>query len=68
MDSVFVVDPKSRKDIVGLEGEVTKAFNLSGACVFRDRCQYAKVLCHRQSPQLVEASPGEFVACHFLLR
>lgn len=44
MDSLFVADPKSRKNIVCLEGEVTKAFNLSGGCVFQDRCQYAKAM------------------------
>ena len=34
------------------------------SCNFCNRCAYAKDICHKEVPPLVEVEPGHFVACH----
>ena len=67
MDSVFVADPGVKKTIPALEGEVPSLFDLPRGCAFENRCKYARPLCKKQSPELVESHTGKFVACHFPL-
>jgi peptide/nickel transport system ATP-binding protein len=33
-------------------------------CIFIDKCPRHKLVCHVESPELVEISPGHLVACH----
>ena len=63
MDSTFEPDPKLRRAIVPLKGEVPSPFDLPPGCAFADRCPQASALCRAQVPELVNYS-GHAVACH----
>ena len=66
-DSVFVADPRARKDTVAIEGEVSSPFNLPPGCVFEKRCQRAQAKCRQEQPPLAEIAKQECVACYFPL-
>ena len=66
-DSVFVADPKARKDTAAIEGEVSSPFNLPPGCVFESRCPRARKRCREMQPPLTEVHKGEYVACYFPL-
>lgn len=63
MDSTFAPDPKSRRLIAPLEGEVPSPFDLPPGCAFVDRCPQATELCRRETPTLSTAT-GHATACH----
>jgi oligopeptide/dipeptide ABC transporter ATP-binding protein len=63
MDSTFEPDPKLRRTIAPLEGEVPSPFNLPPGCAFADRCPQATALCRTETPAL-DARGGHPVACH----
>lgn len=63
MDSTFEPDPKLRRTIAPLEGEVPSPFDLPPGCTFADRCPQATALCRSETPELA-ARGGHFVACH----
>lgn len=67
MDSVYVADPLAETRTPRIKGEVPSPFNLPKGCGFANRCEYARDICRTTSPELLEAGPGEFVACHFPL-
>jgi oligopeptide/dipeptide ABC transporter ATP-binding protein len=66
-DSVFVADPKMRKDTVAIEGEVPSPFNLPPGCVFEKRCPNTQAKCREMQPPLTEVADSEFLACYFPL-
>ena len=63
MDSTFEPDPKLRRAIVPLTGEVPSPFDLPPGCAFADRCPQASALCRAEVPELVDHG-GHAVACH----
>jgi len=63
MDSTFDTDPKHRRVIEPLSGEVPSPFDLPPGCAFADRCVYATDICRTEIPAL-SASGGHPVACH----
>lgn len=63
MDSTFEPDPKKRRLIAPLEGEVPSPFDLPPGCAFADRCPHATEICRTQTPELT-AVGGHAVACH----
>mgnify|MGYP001801626439 CR=1 FL=1 len=63
MESTFEPDPKKRRLIAPLEGEVPSPFALPPGCAFADRCPQASALCRRETPTL-SADNGHAVACH----
>jgi oligopeptide/dipeptide ABC transporter ATP-binding protein len=63
MDSTFAPDPKQRRIIAPLEGEVPSPFDLPPGCAFADRCAHATDICHSQTPVLTTGD-GHPVACH----
>lgn len=54
---------RNRKKRIVLKGEITSPINLPECCHFADRCPYASKECFNTVPQLVEYTPGHFVAC-----
>lgn len=64
MDSHFVPDPKHRKAVTLLVGEIPSPFNLPPGCAFAERCPAASPLCQRERPLLSEHATGHLVACH----
>lgn len=63
MDSTFAPDPKQRRIIAPLEGEVPSPFDLPSGCAFADRCAHATDICRSQTPVLTTGD-GHPVACH----
>lgn len=57
-------DEEEGKARVHLEGEVPSPINPPDGCRFKGRCKYAKEICGKEMPELIEAEPGHFVACH----
>ena len=47
--------------------ELPSNINLPPGCRFCQRCPRARARCSEEMPDLVEASPGHFVACHYPL-
>ncbi|KLN59061.1 peptide ABC transporter ATP-binding protein [Kiloniella spongiae] len=63
MDSTFTPDPKQRRVIAPLEGEVPSPFNLPPGCAFADRCPYTTAICRTETPILTSGTTHP-VACH----
>ncbi|PCI88490.1 MAG: peptide ABC transporter ATP-binding protein [Hyphomicrobiales bacterium] len=63
MNSTFVPDPKQRRVIRPLEGEVPSPFDLKPGCAFADRCPQVNEICRTETPELSKHS-GHLVACH----
>lgn len=57
------IGPKA--DRILLRGEISSPINLPDECRFSPRCNYACEGCKACDPQLVEFTPGHFVACHY---
>lgn len=47
-----------------LKGEITSPINPKPGCRFASRCSFATDICTSQNPELIEAMPEHFVACH----
>jgi oligopeptide transport system ATP-binding protein len=59
------LDPDSRMRALILSGEVPSALSPPSGCRFHPRCALRKDHCVDQETELVEISPGHFVACHY---
>lgn len=53
----------TRKRIL-LKGEITSPIGLPKGCRFAPRCEKCCENCTQAEPELVEVTPGHFVACH----
>ncbi len=63
LDSTFEPDPKKRRRIEPLTGEVPSPFDLGPGCAFAARCAKASARCQTELPALA-ATGGHAVACH----
>jgi len=52
-----------RVDLEVLPGEVPSPANPPSGCIFHPRCKYAKDVCSKEVPPLVESSGLEPVSC-----
>ena len=48
-----------------LKGEISSPIDPPDECRFAKRCIYACDGCRKKTPELVEVSPGHFVACPY---
>ena len=58
-------DPRLKMERIILSGDVASPANPPSGCYFHPRCQYAKEICKKESPQLKETNPEHQVSCHF---
>ncbi|RLF24597.1 MAG: oligopeptide ABC transporter ATP-binding protein [Thermoprotei archaeon] len=64
ISNVPIPDPTlSRKKIV-IRGEVPSPVNPPPGCRFHPRCPYAREICRREEPKILEIEKGHYVACH----
>jgi len=63
--SAPIPDPKERKGIAVLQGDVPSPIDIPSGCRFRTRCPYATERCSREVPRLREVDPGQYVECHY---
>lgn len=59
-----IPDPKARRSLTRLQGEIPSAASPPSGCHFHVRCPYATGLCQEKSPALRSAGTGRTVACH----
>jgi oligopeptide/dipeptide ABC transporter ATP-binding protein len=64
LDAVPVPDPALRREKAVLSGEVPSPMRPPPGCRFHTRCPLAEARCRVETPAMVEARPGHFVACH----
>lgn len=64
LDSTFEPDPKRRRHISPLAGEVPSPFDLGPGCAFASRCPLASERCWIETPVLSDNGDGHAVACH----
>jgi len=61
--SVPVADPKAKRLIPLIDGDVPSPINPPSGCAFHTRCHYAMERCRIETPQLLEVAGRHQVAC-----
>jgi len=58
-------NPENRLKIreIPIRGEVPSAAEIPSGCRFHPRCPYAKDICIKNEPPLIEVEPDHYVAC-----
>lgn len=64
LSAIPVPSLEKRRQRIILCGEITSPINPPAGCRFAPRCPYVTERCTAQTPELYEAAPGHFVACH----
>jgi oligopeptide/dipeptide ABC transporter ATP-binding protein len=64
-DSYPVPDPRARRALTKIVGEVPSPTNPPPGCAFHPRCARAESLCSIELPQLGTLETGHSCACHF---
>ncbi len=59
-----VSNPRQRKERDIVKGEPPSLLNIPEGCSFHSRCPFAKDICRKESPKLIEVSKGHQVSCH----
>ncbi len=59
-----IPDPRYKKPLKPLRGNVPSLLNPPKGCRFHPRCDYAKPICKEKKPQLISYSENHAVACH----
>jgi oligopeptide/dipeptide ABC transporter ATP-binding protein len=65
LQSAFPELGGEEQELISIPGSLPHGPQHSGGCMFADRCPFARPVCRRQAPALVEIGPGHFAACHF---
>jgi len=65
ISAVPIPDPKIKKDVILLPGEVPSAINPPKGCRFHPRCIYATDKCKQEKPLLDEVHMEHYAACHY---
>ncbi|RLF88282.1 oligopeptide ABC transporter ATP-binding protein, partial [Thermococci archaeon] len=67
LSAIPVPDPELAKELkakrMKVEGEPPSPINPPSGCRFHPRCPFAKDICKKQEPPLMEAEKDHYVAC-----
>ncbi len=63
LDSIPRIDI-SKKRLRTIPGRVPELIDPPKGCRFHPRCSYAKEICSKQRPELIEINPGHYVSCY----
>jgi oligopeptide/dipeptide ABC transporter ATP-binding protein len=63
LTAIPIPDPKKKRQVITLKGEVPSLLNPPPGCRFHERCSDCKSSCRETDPQLEEVSKNHFVAC-----
>ena len=55
---------EKKEELKYIKGSVPNLIYPPSGCRFHPRCEYAKDICKKEKPKLIEIEPGHFVACH----
>ncbi|MEA2022104.1 MAG: dipeptide ABC transporter ATP-binding protein [Candidatus Caldatribacteriota bacterium] len=66
LSAVPIPDPTLKRQRIVLEGDVPSPFNPPKGCRFHPRCSYAKPICKKEEPELIDIGKGHYVACHLV--
>ena len=65
LKSIPLPDPRRRRKMIPLQGELPNAAALPRGCAFHPRCPNASNLCHEQEPLILpQEKRGQQAACH----
>lgn len=67
LSAIPTTDVKEKVEIKILEGDIPSPIFPPSGCKFHTRCKFAQEKCKEDQPELIELTPGHFVACHFPL-
>ena len=63
--AIPIPDPKKRKELSVIQGEIPSNVNIPSGCKFHPRCPFAKDICKQKEPAYREIQKNHFVRCHF---
>ncbi|RLG05872.1 MAG: ABC transporter ATP-binding protein [Thaumarchaeota archaeon] len=64
LSAIPIPDPEAKRRRIILKGEPPSPANPPSGCRFHPRCSYAREICRREEPKLIEVKFGHSVACH----
>lgn len=64
LSAVPVPDPDYQVERIILQGDVPSPVNPPKGCRFHPRCSYAREICAKEPPELVDLGGKHYVACH----
>jgi oligopeptide/dipeptide ABC transporter ATP-binding protein len=65
LDSIPKRNSEKNEPLNTIEGNPPDLRNTGVGCNFAGRCPYAKDICSKKQPPLIELETNHFVACHF---
>ena len=63
LSAVPIPDPRVKKELIALRGDVPSPIDPPPGCRFHTRCEYAESNCRTKEPEMTEVSKKHFVAC-----
>ena len=67
LKAIPTTDVDKQKTEIILEGDIPSPIKPPPGCKFHTRCPYVTDICREVTPELTEAAPGHYVACHHQL-
>ncbi|SJZ95512.1 ABC transporter ATP-binding protein, partial [Selenihalanaerobacter shriftii] len=64
LSAIPLTDPTIKREKIILKGDVPSPINPPSGCSFHTRCPFAKDICSKEEPELVDRGAGHYAACH----
>ncbi|SCX89935.1 ABC transporter ATP-binding protein [Alkaliphilus peptidifermentans] len=66
LSAIPVPDPKMKRNIIILKGDIPSPSNPPSGCKFHTRCPIAQDICKEEAPEFKEYAKQHFAACHLI--